>query len=252
MKPLLLIAALLSQSPAAPPEKQVAQGAIAAARSAIDQSKALDKKAEAHARLAEAEALFNSQKFAEAAKAADAAWQLVSLSKGGPTQFTVEVNEQGKTKVTSVKGQPVRVDAEGVTQPLYAGQIVTVEKGEKPKDVITPVALSVPEIVAPKVNEKIKMKAAQKLSGPVAVSWTAVRGAKGYEVEVRPAEGDGKPVVLKAATTKTKLPPLPPGKYLWAVRALGAEGNASDRSEERGFELVRESVKIEVQNTKWK
>lgn len=250
MTALLLIAALLTQTPSEPPEKKVASGAIAAARAAIDHSKGA--KTDANARLKEAESLYAAQKYAEAAKAADAAWQLVSDSKSGPTQFTVEVDAKGKTKVTSIKGQPVRVQAEGVTLPLYAGQIVNVDKGEKPKDVETPVAIAIPELLAPRLNEKFKLKASQKLSKPIAVSWKAVRHATGYEVSVRPAEGDGKPLLLKAVTTKAKLPPLPPGKYLWTVRAVGAEGATGETSAERAFELWRESVKIEVHNTNWK
>lgn len=256
---LALLAALFCQTPEPSPEvsaevqKQVAQSAIAAARAAIDHSKTPEKKEEAHGRLKQAEGLFEVAKYSEAAKAADAAWRIVSDTKTGPTAFAVEVSENGKTKVTSVKGQPVRVEAEGVTQPLYAGQIVSVEKGEKPVDVITPVVIATPEIIAPKPNERFKLKASQKLSRPIAVSWTAVSNAHGYEVEVRAAEGEAhKPVLLKALKTKTKLPPLPPGKYLWAVRAVGRDGVTGTKSEERGFELVRDNVKIEVQGTKWK
>ncbi|MFL5321403.1 MAG: LysM peptidoglycan-binding domain-containing protein [Myxococcaceae bacterium] len=235
-------------------DPQVAQGAINAARNAIEQSGAKDKRQVATAKLKEAEALYASQKYADAAKAADAAWQLVSNGAQGPTHFEVEVSENGKTKVTSKLGQPVRVEAEGVVRPVYVGQVVTVAKGEKPKaEIVTPPP-GTPELVTPAPDEKLRFKASEKLLGPVKLSWRPVRNARGYEVEVRPVEIDGQmePLSLTVDKTVAKLPKLAAGRYVWTVRAVSSDGTRGEVTQARGFELARDGVKIEVTGTTWK
>ena len=54
--------------------------------------------------------------------------------------------------------------------------------------------------------------------GPVTLTWSAVTGAKEYEIEVQPAEGSALRHTVNA--TQWQLPPLPAGRYRWTVRAL--------------------------------
>lgn len=256
MSALLLIAVLFTQTPdagalAPSDDAQVAQGAINAAKNAIEQSSAKDKRESATAKLKEAESLYAQAKYAEAAKAADNAWQLVSEGSHQPTSFEVEVGPTGKTKVTSKKGQPIRVDGDGIVRPVYAGQVVVVEKGHPPK--LDEGPLSPPEPLTPAPDEKVKFKASAKLLGPVKLSWKAVPNARHYEVQVRPLEtGAQQPITLKVEKPLARLPALATGRYVWTVRAANAEGVLSDPAVERGFEVVRDGVKIEVQGTTWK
>jgi hypothetical protein len=82
----------------------------------------------------------------------------------------------------------------------------------------------------------------------VTLTWTAVAGAKGYEVEVVPAEGQ--PLRSTVTTAQWKLPMLPAGRYRWTVRAV-TDSQKSSASSERLFELIEDKVSLQVGNTKW-
>jgi LysM repeat protein len=227
------------------PDRGLALSALAAARNAVAQAGTeAAQRAEASRRLLEAESLFHGARYGEAAKVADAAWQLVSASAAQPTRFAVEVAEDGRTRVSARTGQPVRVEGDGVTRPVYSGQSVTVEKGKPPTFAELPPAAPVP--LAPADNRKLRFRPSPNGLGPVAISWQAVAGAQAYEVEVVAAAGKSDPLILKVDRAEAKLPPLAAGRYTWSVRALGTEGLRSAASPSRAFELAPDALKLEV------
>jgi hypothetical protein len=231
------------------PERGLAVSAVSAARRVLAQMDAgAAGRTEAGQRLAEAEAHLRNARYGEATRAADAAWQLVSDTTHLKAQFTVEVNHEGRTEVMTRTGQPVRVEAEGVTQVVHAGQKLTVEKGQPPPRPVD--QLPPPSLSAPADRVVLKLKPTTEGLGPVALSWKAVAGARGYEVEV--TVGDGKaPLLIKTTRPEAKLPPLPAGRYQWAVRSV-AEEIRSELSPRRWFELQAEQIRLEVRGAGWK
>ncbi len=227
------------------PDRSLALSALSAARNAVAQAGTeAVQRAEAARRLQEAETHFHGARYTQAAKAADAAWQLVSASAAEPTRFAVEVAEDGRTRVRARTGQPVRVEAEGVTRPVYAGQSVSVEKGKAPTLVEQPPAAPIP--LLPTDNRKLRLRASPNGLGPVALSWQPVAGAQSYEVEVVALAAKSEPMTFKVERAEAKLPPLAPGKYAWSVRAVGTEGRRGAASPSRAFELTPEALKLEV------
>lgn len=224
------------------PDRALAVSALAAARHAVDQADSTAaNRQEASLRLKEAETLFKSARYQEAAKAADAAWQLVSASAREPTRFAVKVEENGSTEVKSRSGQPVRVESAGVAAPVYAGQSVKVEKGQPPSPPELP--LTAPTPLAPDDGKKVSAAQATQL----VLSWSAVRGASAYQLRL----GGPKPLLLEVKRTRAKLPPLPPGTYQWSVRAL-SQKSRSEPSRDRSLEVLEEPLKLEVGKTEWK
>lgn len=220
-----------------PLDRALAVSALAAARNAVDQADSTaERREEAILRLKEAEAHFRSARYAEAAKAADGAWQLVSASAREPTRFAIRVEENGKTEVTARSGQPVRVEAQGAAQRVYAGQLVKVAKGERPS--APELVLAAPSPVGPADQARLK---------EVVLSWKAVSGAKAYQVDLT----GPKPQSLKVERARVRLASLPPGRYEWTVRAVSG-GGASEPSARRSFEVVERELKLEVGKTKWK
>lgn len=231
------------------PDRALAVSALAAGRNAVAQADSTQKSRDlAAARLAEAEALFQAAHYAEAAQAADGAWQLVSARAGEPTRFEVAVDPEGATHVTSNSGKPVRVEGEGVVQQLYAGQEVKVNKGAPPP---VPEAVRVaPELVGPVDEARLKQTERGK---PVAIAlvWKAVPGARGYEVQIAQAAAT-RTLKLKAAKPRATLPSLPAGKYRWTVHAVYAGGAPGPSPTARQLELLDEPLLLEVGKTKWK
>ncbi len=240
-------------------ERSLAVSAISAARNAVKQAGAdSPRREEASRQLAEAEALLKEARYAQAADAADGAWKLVSERAGEKTQFTVEVDKQGKTEVRTSAGQPVRVEAQGKVQPVPVGEVVTVAKGEAPRRLVerppkvpdTLATLEAPQPLSPPEKHQLKLQPRKNGTlGPVNLSWRAVPGATGYEVEVTPQ--GGKPLQLKVEKPTARITTLPPGSYGWTVRALG-EGIRSERSGPRSFQLASDGLKLEVKGTQWK
>ncbi len=231
------------------PDRKLALSALVAARNAVAQAdRAVERREEATARLKEAEASFQVANYADAARAADGAWQLVSGSTSQPQSFSVDVSDAGDTRVTVHSGQSVRVEAEGVTRPVAPGESLRVEKGQPPPQPAPPLAS--PKPTAPDDNKKLTFQPAKGLLGPVTLEWSAVTGARKYEVEVLPAKGE--PLRLSVSTAQAKLPALPAGPYRWRVRAVGQDVK-SEASTMRHFELVDGSLKLEVKGTQqWK
>ena len=238
------------------PDRALALSALSAAKTALDQPGPDPQKlSEAADKLERALTLFKAARYTEAAKAADGAWQLVSTSAGQPTRFAVEVADSGRTTVTARSGQPVRVEAQGVTEAVYAGHSVKVEKGQPPLGEGTEPAVELPPNapapVSPQDAAQLHFKPTAKGLGPLRVAWTPVSGASSYEVEVFPA-GDAKPLVLTASRNETRLPLLAAGRYRWAVRAVNGSGVRSVPSAERTFELTDEELKLDVKTHTWK
>lgn len=228
-------------------KKGLAANALSAARRAVAESdKDAATKEKAKARLAEAEELFSKGQYEESARAADDAWALVS-GESKVTRFRVEVAKDGETEVVAASGSPLRVEAQGVTRALYAGQSLKVKKGEAPPELEV---LGVPTPLRPGANWLIRSKRRAGALAPVTLTWTAVPGAESYEVEVQPLAG-GEPFALTVARPSASLPALDAGRYVWSVRALRGR-ERSESSPKRPFELVEEVLKLEVKGSSWK
>jgi LysM repeat protein len=230
------------------PDRSLALSALVAARNAVAQadSKAA-RREEAAAKLKEAEDHFQSANYKEAARAADGAWQLVSASASQPSAFAVEVGERGDTTVTVRSGKPVRVEAEGVTRQVYAGESVRVEKGQPPPSPASPPVAPLPS--SPADGKKFTFQPHKGLLGPVTLAWKPVEGVQHYEVEVHKPAGD--PLLLRVTTAQATLPTLPAGRYRWTVRALGVDAK-SEASATRHFELIDGSLRLDVKSSQWK
>ncbi|WNG34793.1 LysM peptidoglycan-binding domain-containing protein [Archangium violaceum] len=231
-------------------DRSRAQSVLETARNAVKHADAkMARREEAAAKLKEAETHFQNARYQDAAKAADGAWKLLSESAAQPTAFTVAVDDTGATTVKSVSGQPVRVEAEGVTRPVLVGESVRVEKGQPPPAPRAP--LSVPHPTQPADRLKLSVQFAKSGLGPITLAWQAVEGAEGYEVELMPQQGEKR--VLTATATQLKVA-LPAGTYRWSVRAL-ARDHRSEASTEQGFEVAEAPAKpinLQVQPSKWK
>ncbi len=234
------------------PNREHAQRSLTTARNALAQADAkAARREEAEARLKEAEALFQGARYEDAAQAADGAWKLVSASPPPqPGGFSVAVDEKGNTTVAARSGPPVRVEAEGVTRPVYAGESVRVEKGQPPPPPRAP--LGVPQPTQP--SNKLKLTVQPAKGGgpsPVTLTWKPVEGAEGYEVELVSMHGEKR--LLPATTPQLKVP-LSAGAWRWSVRAVTREVR-SEASAEQSFEVAEAPAKpinLQVQPTKWK
>lgn len=256
MKSAILLLMLLLGSPD-DAERERAKRSLEAARNALAQA---DQKAgrreEAAARLKEAEAHFQAKQYAEAGKAADDAWQLALTPASQAAQsFSVEVSEAGTTTVEVRSGKPVSVKAQNVTREVAPGESVRVEQGQPPLPVSPPTAppvvpLAAPKLTSPGDRTTLTFQPVKGRLGPVTLSWKAVEGARAYEVEVQPT-GSGSPVRMVVNTVRAQLPRLPAGRYRWTVRAVGQDAK-SETSAARYFELVDESLKLEVKDSDWK
>jgi hypothetical protein len=252
MKGSLLLAMLM----VAPAEAEVrdrarAQSVLETARNAVKQADAkAARREEAAAKLKEAEAHFQSARYEEAAQAADGAWKLLSTSAAPqPTHFTVAVDDEGSTTVTSHSGQPVRVEGQGVTKSVSPNESMRVDKGQPPPEPRP--LLGVPLPTQPSNKLKLTVQPAKGGLGPITLAWKAVEGATGYEVELVPVRGEKRVLTANAAQLKVA---LPAGAYRWSVRALAREAR-SEASPEHGFEVAEapaKSIKLEVQPSKWK
>jgi hypothetical protein len=234
------------------PERARALNALVAARNAVSQAGGgATQRDEASASLKEAEQLFLSAKYAEAARAADRTWKWVAANADQNTRFAVEVSADGGTKVSSHSGQLVRVEREGSTRPLFPGQSLAFPKQESAPRVRA--TLNTPDLVSPADLDHLRFRPTEKGLGPVTLSWELVPGAASYEVWVVALERSGAEALsLQVEKGEAQLPPVPAGKYAWSVRALGRSGEISDRSAQRKFDLSSDALKLEVRGTSWK
>lgn len=225
--------------------------ALASARTAVAKAnRTVERREEADAKLKEAEASFQAARYEDAALAANSAWELVSTGASQPQAFSVEVSDAGTTTVEVRSGQPVRVEAEGVTQQVHTGQSVRVEPGQPPTSPPPPTPLATPKPTSPGNNKRLTLPSTKGLLGPVTLAWSAVSGAEKYVVEVVPPSGDR--LSMDVDTAQVQLKPLPPGQYQWTVRAVG-QGAKSEASAAHRFELVDGKLKLNVNGTtQWK
>jgi hypothetical protein len=231
-------------------DRNRALSALAAARTAVAQAdRNAARREEASAKLREAETHFQAADYVSAAKTADSAWALLSPGAGQPSTFRVKVEESGDTTVTVQTGPPVRVRAEDKTQPVNPGEVVRVAKGQAPPAPEALLAVPQPRTPTDGFRFKFPPVKGQAGLGPVTLTWNAVAGAKGYEVEVLPPEGA--PLRSTVTTAQWKLPMLPAGRYRWTVRAL-SDSQKSSASTERLFEITEDKVALEVGKTSWK
>jgi len=224
------------------PERARALSALVAARNAVAQSGSRANGSKASESLAKAERLFQAAKYAASAAAADETWKFLSGATQQSTRFAIQVAD-GETKVTSKSGQAVRVEKDGVARPVHPGQTITVARA---------IALAPPTPISPPDLARMVVKTNDKGIGSVALTWQAVSGAARYALEIVSLEQpQGKPISLNVERPEARVA-LPTGKYAWTVRALPAEGEKSDPSTRRSFELSVEPLKLEVTRPQWK
>ncbi|ATB46512.1 LysM peptidoglycan-binding domain-containing protein [Corallococcus macrosporus] len=231
-------------------ERVLAQKALETARTLVASSKGTGVPPEAAARLKDAETHFRGARYTQAAEAANAVGKLVAAERAPRSSaFSVAVGDGDSTTVTVKHGPPVRVEAEGVTQPVAKGESLRVEKGQPPPAPLPP--LVAPSPAQPEDAARLKRRPDRDGHlGPVKLTWAAVRGAERYEVEVSRAQEQRAVFTQTVTTLEAKLPVLPEGRYRWTVRAVGPAG-PSDASAPRHFELVPERLKLEVKKGQW-
>ena len=235
------------------PERDLALSAIASAKSTVRQAKPGAARTEASERVADAEKLLASAHYAEAASQADGAWRLVSQRPEDASHFAIQVADDGTTQVHVNSGIPVRVEAEGHTRAVSAGETVLVRRGEAPGAPAGPApvpgsgVLEAPELLSPAANLRLSLDAKGKGVGPLRLSWRAVPGARGYLVELKGPT----PQTLRTTRAEASFPSVLTGSYRWSVSALGLDG-ALGPSAERGLEVSTSNIKLEVQTPDWK
>jgi LysM repeat protein len=229
------------------PERARALSALVAARNALSQT---DSNAaalvEASANLKIAEQLFEQARYDESAVEADATWRLLSGSSQGSTRFVVQV-VNGDTQVTSKSGQPIRIESEGVTRRVQPGQALSIPRQGSPLGG----GLSSPGLTSPPDQARVPVRTAEKGTASVALAWQAVAGASRYSLEIAPLDGAGRGTLLDVERPEARVS-LPLGKYAWSVRAVSADGEYSDASLRRTFEVWVEPLRLEVKETHWK
>ena len=79
---------------------------------------------------------------------------------------------------------------------------------------------------------------------PPSFTWLHENGAASYEVEWRPADGDGRRFQVAGVpwNTYTHSEPLKPGTYLWRYRCRNAAGEVSNWSKERSVVVPRDAT----------
>jgi hypothetical protein len=229
-------------------ERALAQRALETARTLVGDA---GTSPQAEARLKEAESHFRAARYTLASEAANAAGrQVAATPTPQPSAFSVEVGpDGGTTTVTVKKGPPVRVEAEGITQPVATGESLSVVKGSPPPAPLPPLVAPKPGLPEDGALLKLRPDRAGRL-GPVKLTWAGVPGAERYDVEVL-HDTENTPVFTQTvASVELKLPVLPAGRYRWTVRAVGPAGR-SEPGVSRRFELVSERLKLEVQKGQW-
>jgi hypothetical protein len=234
------------------PERARAVAAIGSARSAIGQAPAGSARTEAEARLAEAESLLARARYAEAAAQADGAWKLLAEAREERSHFAVAVEPDGRTRVAVREGVPVRVEAQGRTRAVRAGETLSVVRGDPPGTPqldsagSTGASAEPPILISPEPGLKLALEPAPGGLGPVRFAWKPVPDAVGYVLEVA---GPRKQTIRTAQPVVT-VPGLPAGKYRWTVRAVLSDGSLGP-SATRAVQLVPGRIKLEVKETPW-
>jgi hypothetical protein len=232
------------------PERERAVSAIASARSAVAQAHPGASRTEAEARLGEAQALLARARYADAAAQADSAWKLLADAAQETSRFAVAVEPDGRTRVRVRQGVPVRVEAEGRTRSVRAGETLTVAKGDPPGNPEpergAPAAVEPPVLLVPEAGLKLALDPAAGGLGPVRFAWKPVPDATGYLFELAGPRARS----LRTAQPALSLPSLPAGSYRWTVRALLADGSLGPPAN-RTVQLVPSRIRLEVKEAPW-
>jgi len=229
------------------PERARAVAAIGSARSAIGQAPPGSARTEAEARLAEAESLLARARYAEAAAQADGAWKLLAEAREERSHFAVAVEPDGRTRVAVREGVPVRVEAQGRTRGVRAGETLTVARGEAPGTPQTETGPAEPPIlISPEPGLKLALEPAPGGLGPVRFAWKPVSDATGYVLEL----AGPRKQTLRTTQPVLTVPGLPAGKYRWTVRAVQGDGTLGPPAT-RAVQLVPGRIKLEVKETPW-
>jgi len=232
------------------PERARAVAAIGSARSAVVQAPAGSARTEAEARLAEAESLLARARYAEAAAQADSAWKLLAEAREERSHFAVAVEPDGRTRVAVREGVPVRVEAQGRTRAVRAGETLTVIRGEPPgtpeSDGASGSAAEPPVLLSPEPGLKLALEPAPGGVGPIRFAWRPVPDAVGYVLDLAGPKSQS----IRTTQPVVTLPGLPAGKYRWTVRAVLPNGTLGPGST-RGVQLVPGRIKLEVKETPW-
>ena len=233
------------------PERARAVAAIGSARSAVVQAPAGSARTEAEARLAEAESLLARARYAEAAVQADGAWKLLAEAREERSHFAVAVEPDGRTRVAVREGVPVRVEAQGRTRAVRAGETLTVIRGEPPGTPLGessggPAGGEPPILLSPEPGLKLALEPAPGGLGPVRFAWKPVPEATGYVLEL----AGPRTHTIRTAQPVVTVPGLPAGKYRWTVRAVQGDGTLGPAAT-RAVQLVPGRIKLEVKEAPW-
>ena len=232
------------------PERARAVAAIGSARSAVVQAPPGSARTEAEARLAEAESLLARARYAEAAAQADSAWKLLAEAREERSHFAVAVEPDGRTRVAVREGVPVRVEAQGRTRAVRAGETLTVIRGEAPgtpeSDAASAGAAEPPVLLSPEPGMKLALEPAPGGVGPVRFAWKPVPEAAGYVLDLAGPKSQS----IRTTQPVVTLPGLPAGRYRWTVRVVLANGTLGPSST-RAVQLVPGRIKLEVKETPW-
>ena len=234
------------------PERTRAVSAIASARSAIANAPAGTNRTEAESRLSAAEASLGQARYADAAAQADGAWKLLADAREETSRFAVAVEPDGRTRVAVQQGVPVRVEAQGRTRAVRAGETLTVARGEPPGAPLSESARAVasepPQLLTPEAGLKLALDPVPGGGGlgPVRFAWKPVPEATGYAFELTGTRNRS----LRTAQPTVTLPALAAGSYKWTVRAMLPDGTLGQPST-RALQLVPSRIKLEVQEAPW-
>src|SRR5262249_59728572 len=96
--------------------------------------------------------------YGDAAAQADGAWKLLADAREESSRFAVAVAPDGRTRVAVQQGVPVRVEAQGRTRAVRAGESLSVARGEPPGSPLSQSARAAasepPQLLTPEAGVK--------------------------------------------------------------------------------------------------
>jgi hypothetical protein len=144
----------------------------------------------------------------------------------------------------------VRVEAQGRTRAVRAGETLTVIRGEPPgtPQLETPSGAPTepPILISPEPGLKLALEPAPGGLGPVRFAWKPVPDATGYVLELAGPRTQS----IRTSQPLVTVPGLPAGRYRWTVRAMQGDGSLGPAAT-RAVQLVPGRIKLEVKETPW-